>query len=391
MKLFKQKDAAKISVSALLITFLCLSVCLSFSGCLGNSNNTSESNDTITVTDAFGRTVAVPENPEKIAVSGSGSMRYFVYLELVDRVVAVDYQDNSSNLMPKDKRPYALAHPEIKEKPMLGASKAIVDAEKLMAANPDVLFYSATSSNDIAAADQIQSKTGIPVVLFFSGNYVTEKDKIDETLLMIGEITHTEKRAKEVINYFEDTTADLENRIKDVPASEKTVFVGGVAYNGPHGLNGTNPIYLPFEILNANNVAADIPLSGPSTGYALVSKEVILEWDPDIIFVDVETLTAAGGGAFAELKNDPSYKELSAAKSGEIYAVNPHTSMGVNHETALANCYYIGKILYPDQFKDIDPEKKADEIYTFVVGAPVFDKIKENGDGLSYTKVDLTK
>lgn len=384
MKLFRQKCAFK---KAGFFLVLLLMICMPFSGCLGNTGDVAESKDTIIVTDAFGRIVEVPENPQRIAVSGSGSMRYFVYLDVIDSVVAVDYQDNRSNLMLKDKRPYALAHPEIKEKPLLGTSKGMVDAEKLLAAEPDVLFYSATSSNDRVAADQIQSKTGIPVVLFYSGNYVTEKDKIDETLLMLGRILHKEARAQEIISYFEETTADLKNRIQNVSPASPTVFVGGVAYNGPHGLNGTNPIYMPFDILNADNVAADVPLTGPSTGYALVSKEIILEWDPDIIFIDVETVTAAEGGAFEELKKDPSYKELKAAKTGEVYAVNPHTSMGVNHETALANCYYIGKILYPEQFEDVDPAEKADEIYTFIVGAPVFEQIKENADGLSYTKV----
>lgn len=376
---------------ALILTVLLLLMIVPFSGCLGNTGNENGNKETIPIADAFGRTVDVPDNPGKIAVSGSGSMRYFVYLDVVDRVVAVDYQDNSSNLMPKDKRPYALAHPEIKEKPLLGTSKGVVDAEKLMAVNPDVLFYSATSSNDIAAADRIQSKTGIPVVLFYTGNYVTEKEEIDKTLLMLGKILHKEQRAEEVIQYFETTAEDVRNRIQEVPASNKTVFVGGVAYNGPHGLNGTNPVYMPFEILNADNVASDVPLSGPSTGYALVSKEIILEWDPDIIFVDVETVTAGGGGAFAELKNDASYKGLTAVKTGDVYAVNPHTSMGVNHETALANCYYIGKVLYPEQFADVDPASKADEIYTFTVGAPVFEQIRRNADGLSYTKADLTK
>lgn len=273
---------------------------------------------------------------------------------------------------------------------MLGTTKGAVDAERLLAADPDILFVS-TSSADIASADQIQSKTGIPVVLFFSGNYASDKERIDETLRMLGQILHKEERAGEVIRYFETVTTDLENRIKDVPASDKTVYVGGVAYSGSHGLNGTNPIYLPFTLLKANNVAGDVPLTGSSTGYALVSKEKILEWDPSILFIDVETVTAAGGGAFVELKTDPSYKELTAVKSGEVYAVNPYTSMGVNHETALANCYYVGKILYPEQFKDIDSAEKADEIYTFIVGKPVFKMIQENADGLSYTKVDLSK
>ena len=61
--------------------------------------------------------------------------------------------------------------------------------------------------------------------------------------------------------------------------------------------------------------------------------------------------------------------------------------MNVNHETTLANAYFIGKLLYPEQFEDIDPVKKADEIYTFVVGEPVFDLLSANVEGLSYQRV----
>ncbi|OQY57143.1 MAG: hypothetical protein B6245_17375 [Desulfobacteraceae bacterium 4572_88] len=30
------------------------------------------------------------------------------------------------------------------------------------------------------------------------------------------------------------------------------------------------------------------------------------------------------------------------------------------------------------RFKDVDPEKKADEIYTFLVGKPVYDQMKKD-------------
>ncbi|MDO5846275.1 MAG: iron ABC transporter substrate-binding protein, partial [Methanocorpusculum sp.] len=51
--------------------------------------------------------------------------------------------------------------------------------------------------------------------------------------------------------------------------------------------------------------------------------------------------------------------------------------------------YYIGKLLYPEQFADIDPAKKADEIYTFLDGAPVYEQLKANMKGLSYAKLVL--
>ena len=41
-------------------------------------------------------------------------------------------------------------------------------------------------------------------------------------------------------------------------------------------------------------------------------------------------------------------------------------------DTALADAYAVGKRLYPADFNDIDPEKKADDIYSILVGRPVY-------------------
>ena len=207
-----------------LIGFLILTIMLSISlsGCIDNSDGEGNESDKITIIDAFGRTVTLPDNPQKIAVSGSGSMRYFVYLEISDRAIAVDYQDSGSYVLKNDNRPYSIAHPEIRDNPMLGTSKGAVDAERLLAENPEVLFISAYSPDDVTTANQIQEKTGIPVVLFYVGNYVTEKEKIDETLLMLGKIFHKEQRAKDLIDYFDGIIIDLKNRIKNVPVNNKT-------------------------------------------------------------------------------------------------------------------------------------------------------------------------
>jgi iron complex transport system substrate-binding protein len=340
----------------------------------------------VTITDAFGREVTIPENPEKIAVVGSGSMRYFVYLDVdLDDVCAVDFQDSALNVQATNHRPYSLANPEIKEIPEVGAAKGVVDNEKLLMSGADILFMGGASSSNAEVANEIQEKTGVPVVMFYTGNYVTDSEKIQDTLLMLGEILGKEQRAKDLIAYFDAVEADLKKRVNGLSADE-TVYVGGVAYNGVHGLDGTDPTYYPFEVLNIKNAASEIS-SVSQTGYAQISKEKLLEWDPDIIIVDLATLTAAEGGALVELKNDPSYKELTAVKNSMVYTVNPHTSMNVNHETTLANAYFIGKLLYPEQFEDIDPVKKADEIYSFVVGEPVFDLLSANVEGLSYQRV----
>ncbi|MBI4775382.1 MAG: hypothetical protein HY788_14635 [Deltaproteobacteria bacterium] len=55
----------------------------------------------------------------------------------------------------------------------------------------------------------------------------------------------------------------------------------------------------------------------------------------------------------------------------------PFNRYTTNIGTALADAYAIGKLLHKEHFEDIDPEKKADEIYTFLIGKPVYREMEE--------------
>ena len=136
------------------------------------------------------------------------------------------------------------------------------------------------------------------------------------------------------------------------------------------------------------NVAGAYKRQGDALN-AVIAKEQILAWDPEYIFVDTMTQHATDGGAVNELKNDPSYHGMTAVGTGKVYGLVPYVSVGINHESTLVNAYYLGKVLYPDRFADIDPKAKADEIYTFVVGEPVFDKINGYLNSLAFTRLSL--
>ncbi|MEM2530763.1 MAG: hypothetical protein QXL32_06605 [Candidatus Bathyarchaeia archaeon] len=43
----------------------------------------------------------------------------------------------------------------------------------------------------------------------------------------------------------------------------------------------------------------------------------------------------------------------------------------------MADAYYMGKVLYPDRFGDVDPELKADEIFMAFLGKPLYRQYKE--------------
>jgi iron complex transport system substrate-binding protein len=55
----------------------------------------------------------------------------------------------------------------------------------------------------------------------------------------------------------------------------------------------------------------------------------------------------------------------------------------------MADAYYIGTVLYPDEFSDVDPEKKADEIYSFLVGEPVFNQMDNLFSNQAFKRINL--
>ena len=100
---------------------------------------------------------------------------------------------------------------------------------------------------------------------------------------VITDLLNKEKRAEEVITFFADSEKDIQNRIKDVPDSEKpSVYIGGLSARGSHGIESTSSQYAPFEALSANNIASDLE----SKKQVFIDKEKVIEWDPDIIFID---------------------------------------------------------------------------------------------------------
>ena len=94
-------------------------------------------------------------------------------------------------------------------------------------------------------------------------------------------------------------------------------------------------------------------------------------------------------GGLYELRNDPAYRTLTAVKQGRVYGVLPYNWYTINYGSILANAYFIGKTLYPERFADVDPVVKANEIYTFLVGKPVFGEMNRMFQGMAYTPVKV--
>ncbi|MBR1368926.1 iron transporter [Methanocalculus chunghsingensis] len=348
------------------------------------------SENTVTITDQYGREISVPSDVESVLCSGAGSLRYLVYLQAEDLAVGVDSADKVQNDVLG--RPYSIVHGEkFSALPLFGEWRGNDDPEKVIAIDPDLVFKAGSSGiasgADAADAEALRQRTGVPVIGFQYGSVRTEADRLlmYDSLRLMGSVIEREARAEAVIAYIEATITDLEDRTRDIPVSErKRAYIGGVGSRGAHGIISTEPAYGPFVWVHAENVA-----SGLGTAHASAAKEALVDWDPDYLFIDVTTTHLGEGNALDQLKTDPALKGISAVKSGNVYGVLPYNAYTTNYGTVLANAYFVGKVLYPDRFADIDPAEKADEIYTFLVGEPVFSELNSQYGNLGFSPIQL--
>jgi iron complex transport system substrate-binding protein len=326
---------------------------------------TSAAADPITVTDAAGRTVNIAAPPERIVCLSSGTLRLICFLEATQNVVGVEEFEKTRPTA----RPYIMAYPELAKLPSVGpGGPASInrepDLESLLKVKPDLIFISYMEPANIEA---FQTKVGIPVVALSSGRFASLDDKIFESLRIAGKIMQKQDRAEDVIKFIENLRVDLNKRTSDVPEDAKpSVYAGAVGYKGVQGLESAEASFVPLQWVGAKNLAQTIA----KKDHLFVDKEKLLEWNPEVIFVD------AGGLAMVTQdmeKNPKFYQGLKAFTNGKAYLLYPFNYYTTNAGTAIADAYAVGKILYPDRFADVNLKETADRIYTFLLGKPMYD------------------
>lgn len=337
----------------------------------------AETPTTQIVVDSLGREVEVPLEVNRI-VALSNVPRMVVFLGLADKVVGY------SGMEPDKVTPqtaYAYAAKDIwADVPIVGTDaggNTDYYPEQIIAVQPDVILCGYAQE----AAEQLYAQTGIPVVSVALGNLFQED--YNEALRLIAKVCGVEDRAEEVINYINTCLEDLDARTRDIPDDEKPSCLSAAAtFKGAHGIEGVRVNDQVLAAVNANDVTA-----GQAEGEKSmeVDLEQILAWNPDFIFCDYGGVKLVQNNA---AENPDFYAQLTAYNENQIYQYPSSTSYYSNVEIPLASSYFVGKLLYPEQFADIDVTEKANEIFKFFLGVDNYMEILENS-GSGYTTIDF--
>ena len=345
----------------------------------GSAAAASAGGDALEVTDLAGRSVIIPAGADSFACIGPGCLRLYCYVAEKSQLAGVEDVEKTWG---QAGRPYAMALGDVEGLAAIGPGGpgSAPDAERLLASGAEVVF--STYAMEPAEIQELQDKLSIPVVALGYGEASLFSEEVDQSLDLIGQITGREERAQEVVNYFAQAKADLESRaagVQDPP----TVYLGCQSYQGSHGIESTTGDSPIFDALHARNVVEEAGIDG----YVTLDKEKLLEMDPDFLIID------AGGLSVLQedyTTNPDFYESLSAVKQGDVYLQLPFNYYGTNLEIALADAYYIGTVLYPEAFTDVDPAGKFDEICQALLGIDAYETIAETYFG-GYQRLELGK
>ncbi|MEL7466379.1 MAG: ABC transporter substrate-binding protein [Pseudomonadota bacterium] len=329
--------------------------------------------DAKTVTDVLGRTVDVPDDPQKVLV-GFYFEDFFAIVgpNAYDRVAAIS-KDAWYGWRNLQWQAYTAATPRIEELTDVGEVDAgTFSLETAIASGADVAILASWQYDALGETVATMEAAGIPVVVADYNAQTVEKH-VASTLL-IGELMGAEDRAQALADEYAAAVADVEARVaaaQAAGAAAKTVYMElGNKGPGEHG-NSWGEIMWGSAIATAggNNIAA-----GQVAKWAPLNPEYVVASNPDVIFlagsawVSRDQAVVMGPTVDPALTHErmkpylarPGWADLNAVKAGEVHGVY-HGGARTLYDYAYLQ--YIAKTLYPDAFADVDPQATLERFF----------------------------
>ena len=333
--------------------------------------NKKEVQGEITITDMIGRQIQItPGSYKRVVCIGAGALRMYSYIGDLSLLVAIEDIDNTTRqgrpaMFDGAARPYQLANKELFDSIQLSCGiggpqhQQVSDYdENLILCDADIII---SELEDVAKAEAIEQKVGVPVVTVKYGNGVFDEN-VKNSFIMLGKVFGKEEKAAALNAFIAEQTAMISERTANVAeADKKSVYICGLGQWGRTNHLFTAQNYAPFNVAHVKNVVTDLA----QNGIQQIEAEKFENLAPHIdifIFDGAATdniRTAYANDAFANVK---------AFADGEVYIEMAYNAYYTNLEIALINTWWIAKVAYPELFEDINMTDKTNEVTRAFLG-----------------------
>ena len=279
-------------------------------------------------TDSTGRTVTVPDEIEKVAVSGPLT-QIVLFALCPEKFVGISnaWDETAAQYLPT----------EYYELPLLGqlyGGKGELNLETLLASGAQVVLDVGEAKKSIKEdMDALQEQTGLPFI-----HIDAYTATMGDAYRMLGELLGDEETAHMLGAYCDDIYA----RMVELADSVEKIDLLYITGEG-HNVIAQGSYHAEIIDLMANNLAVVDEPSSKGTGNE-VDMEQILAWDPDFIIF-------APNSVYDTVADDPVWQTMKAIQNGDYAEApfGPYNWMGFPPSVQrYLGLLWMGAVLYPD-------------------------------------------
>ena len=356
-----------------------------FASCGRELDESGAIGETVTVTDHADREVTLPKDIERIAVCDIYPLPSVlaVFFDSADRIVGMP----EPSMTAAKNGLLGQLYPEILDAETGYIDGTSVNMEELAKLDPDVVFYSASSTE---LGDQL-TEAGFNAVAVSVNKW--DYDCIETLNNWVGLLSQMfpESDKSAVIKQKSKAIYDLvQERVQNIGDDQKRNVFFLFQYNDTTLLTSGKQFFGQWwaDAIGAKNVATELTQDNS----APVSMEQVYDWDPDLIFI-TNFNTYYPDDLYNNTVEGYDWSPVDAVRKHECYKM----PLGMYRTyTPGADCpvtlLWMAKTAYPAQFQDIDVIAEAKDYYKEVFGIElsdeqaksIFEPAQSAGEGFAY-------
>ena len=314
----------------------------------------AESAGTRTVVDDTGVEVEIPEKLDRIVISSILPLPsvYCFFRGSSEGLVGI----HPSSMAAAENSYLTTVYPEITELDTSFVENGEINIEQLMKLEPDVVFYSATNTDEREMYDNAGIKAiGFSTTLSDYNCIETFANWVD----LLGQIFGDSDRAQEVIEYGRSVEAQVLEKTATLSDEEKpkvlVLFNYGDGTITTSGSNFFGEYWI--EAAGGINVAADL------NGQPEINMEQIYAWNPDMIFI-TNFSSVLPEDLYNNTIEGDDWSNVKAVQEGQVYKfpLGMYRWFPPSSDTPLA-LMWLAKTIQPELFADIDIDQEIKDYY----------------------------
>ncbi len=290
---------------------------------------TAESSYPLTVTDDAGREVTIEAEPERIVSLAPSNTEIVCALGACDRIVGVtDFDDYP---------------PEVAEIDKVVVS-AVVDVERVVAAEPDLVLAAGNEQTPTAVIEQLDGLDLTVLVLYPETLAAVQTD-----IELVGRLIGREEEAREV-------TAEMRHRVDAVTAAVEGVERPLTLYEVFHAEGTTYTAGEGSFLASLIQLAGAEPLTGDAQG--LLAPEELVAADPELILLGTASYDPALADPETALETVAAragWSELRAVRNGRVVPYLDDIVTTRPGPRVVEGLEALARAIHPDRFDEEAP------------------------------------